>query len=245
MSFYNMLFGVNPNTDLVLALIELKRFDIERFRDCGVDFDDEQIWVYTRTGGRNREDFPNDKIVSNPHYIYDEDDDFDPTYATYYFRFPDEIREDIHALQDIEKNGISAALIRHVMKTFRREKTSEEIREDIREEHREIVRDLRMTGDAAEFNGHTVVPLSDSGMFSILRAAEENDGEFLGAYFGALPLEVVVTTDIECALRGYRKIDVKTTWKIDTDRWERWKAMYSEKFPKAVAKIQEEIDGRA
>lgn len=32
MSFYNLLFGVNPHTDIILALIGLKKCDIERFR---------------------------------------------------------------------------------------------------------------------------------------------------------------------------------------------------------------------
>ena len=86
MTMYNMLFGKNPDTKDILAVIGLKEGYIERFRDCWVE--DDEICVLTRTGGGNREDFPNEILTSNPYYIYDEDDDFDSTYATYHFSIP-------------------------------------------------------------------------------------------------------------------------------------------------------------
>jgi beta-lactamase class A len=122
MSFYNLLFGVNPHTDIILALIGLKKCDIERFRNCGIDFNNKKIWVYTRTGGGNREDYPNILLTTNPYYLYDEDDDFDTTYATFYFRFPQDIEEDIMALKDPCKYGISGKLISWVLKTLNLER---------------------------------------------------------------------------------------------------------------------------
>ena len=97
MSMYNMLFGQNPNSDIVLALIGLKESDIERYRDCGLENtgDEYLIYVYTRTGGRNREDYPNELLTENEYYIRDEDDEFDSTYATYYFNIPTDIKQDI------------------------------------------------------------------------------------------------------------------------------------------------------
>ena len=86
MTMYNMLFGKNPDTKDILAIIGLEEGYIERFRDCWIDID--EICVFTRTGGGNREDFPNVILTSNPYYLYDEDDDFDSTYATYHFRIP-------------------------------------------------------------------------------------------------------------------------------------------------------------
>jgi hypothetical protein len=86
---YNLLFGKNPETADILKVIGLAESDVERFRDCGVDQAHNQIWVYTRTGGGNREDYPNEALTSSPHYLYDEDDDFDCTYATYYFSIPE------------------------------------------------------------------------------------------------------------------------------------------------------------
>lgn len=88
MSLYNMLFGMNPDTDKILSVLSLDKDEIERFRDCGVNEAKGQIWIYTRTGGGNREDYPNEILTSHPNYLYDEDDDFDSTYATYYFSIP-------------------------------------------------------------------------------------------------------------------------------------------------------------
>lgn len=102
MSFYNMLFGINPDYKKILSLLDLKEEDIERFRDCGLK--DGRIYIYTRTGGDNRECFPNEILTSNPHYLYDENDDFDSTYATYYFSIPeDENNMKEVGLQDVEK----------------------------------------------------------------------------------------------------------------------------------------------
>ena len=87
MSLYNMLFGMNPEASDILGLIGINVGDVERFRDCFIA--DGQIQVYTRTGGGNRESYPNKVLTSNQYYIYDEDDTYDCTYATYYFKIPE------------------------------------------------------------------------------------------------------------------------------------------------------------
>lgn len=109
MSMYNLLFGRNPNTDVILAILGLKQNDVERFRDCG--FLDDGIYIYTRTGGGNREDYPNEKLTGSPYYISDVDDDFDTTYATFYFKFPDEIKDDVEKFKNVRENGITGKLI--------------------------------------------------------------------------------------------------------------------------------------
>ena len=86
MTMYNMLFGKNADTKSILATIGLKEGYIERFRDCWIDGN--EICILTRTGGWTREDFPNVILTSNSYYMYDEDDDFDRTYAIYHFRIP-------------------------------------------------------------------------------------------------------------------------------------------------------------
>lgn len=123
MSLYNMLFGVNQRTPILLATLGLTTSDVPRFRDCYVK--DGRIVIYTRTGGGNRryydseescrENYPEDfdvdsgneipdgpwnsTLTSNPFYERDEDDDFDCTYASFYFRFPDKFRDDLLALE--------------------------------------------------------------------------------------------------------------------------------------------------
>ena len=88
MSLYNILFGKNPDTAAILSALSLSEASIQRFRDCWIDEDNNRIVIYTRTGGGNREYFPNEALTSHPLYLYDEDDDFDNTYASYYFSLP-------------------------------------------------------------------------------------------------------------------------------------------------------------
>lgn len=114
MSMYNLLFGKNEDADKLLEILGLTKKDIGRFRDAYVT-PDGQIAVYTRLGGGNRECLdPGDDHESEEHWCYrpeierlqnhdwydrDEDDDYDCTYATFYFDVPEEIKE---KLKDME-----------------------------------------------------------------------------------------------------------------------------------------------
>lgn len=85
---------------------------VARFRDAWVEKSDDGpvIAVYTRQGGGNRECFCgsepdrahvpeqcyaacNEALAAHPLYLRDADDSFDATYATFYFRAPDEFRD--------------------------------------------------------------------------------------------------------------------------------------------------------
>ena len=84
---------------------------VARFRDAWVEKDGggPVIAVYTRQGGGHREcccagpgrqHVPeqccaacNEALAAHPLYLRDADDDFDATYATFYFRGPEEWRE--------------------------------------------------------------------------------------------------------------------------------------------------------
>lgn len=121
MSLYNMLFGVNAGAPLLLATLGLNVGDVPRFRDCYIEGD--KIVIYTRTGGGNRDyydseqscrdcypeyfegaDTPsgpwNSDLQENEYYLYDEDDDFDCTYASFYFRFPEAYDADLKAIAE-------------------------------------------------------------------------------------------------------------------------------------------------
>jgi len=120
MSLYNMLFGQNPNTAVLLAMIGLAPNEVPRLRDTFVVERDGKpvIAVYTRVGGGNREHwdytYPNDapgpdcpcpacraRHVLGKHelYLHDEDDDYDSTYATYFFKVPDKLVEFLGSMQ--------------------------------------------------------------------------------------------------------------------------------------------------
>ncbi len=114
MSLYNMMFGKNPLSDVLLRIINLTQDDCGRFRDVSLT-EEGNIIVYTRNGGGNRDcwdlgssdsglfevskdcDCPGcvitHKLPNHPNYIKDYDDDFDCTYAYIEFSPPEEFRE--------------------------------------------------------------------------------------------------------------------------------------------------------
>ena len=95
MSLYNMLHGTNPLAGLYLGMLGLSPSNVGRFRDCYLK--DDTIAVYTRNGGGNREDYEEvfEELSQHENYLYDEDDDFDCTYATIYFSIPKEYEADV------------------------------------------------------------------------------------------------------------------------------------------------------
>jgi hypothetical protein len=94
-----MLNGFNPNAGPILAALDLDPRQIERFRDAsfGKDGDQPVLHIFCRTGGGNREDYPNTVLTSHPSYLRDHDDDYDPTYAHYYFRIPQTVLDELTA----------------------------------------------------------------------------------------------------------------------------------------------------
>lgn len=96
MSLYNMLFGMNPDTDKLMTLLGKSPADFGRFRNCYLE--DGYIVVHTRCGGGNREGYEDmfDEISQHPWYSHDQDQDFDCTYADIFFKIPEGI--DLSAL---------------------------------------------------------------------------------------------------------------------------------------------------
>jgi hypothetical protein len=90
MSLYNMLFGENKSqASFLFSLLNKTPSDFGRYRDIYVTED--HIVVHTRNGGGNREYFEEvfEELNNHPLYDYDEDDDYDCTYANIYFRHPE------------------------------------------------------------------------------------------------------------------------------------------------------------
>lgn len=90
---YNTLFGENGESGFLLKLLGKQADDFGRYRDVYVT--EEHIVVHTRCGGGNRESYQDvfDEMEKHPLYVYDEDDDFDCTYADIYFKHPEEYKE--------------------------------------------------------------------------------------------------------------------------------------------------------
>lgn len=113
MSLYNMLFGVNPFSSVLLQMLGTSPYNIPRYRDCFLSEDGTEIIIHTRTGGGNRDAYEkggeyweegqsdNDALRVLPGFKYDEDDDFDCTYANFHFDIPAAFHEQVVLLKDL------------------------------------------------------------------------------------------------------------------------------------------------
>lgn len=112
MSLYNLIHGRNPAAPILLAVLnKVQPIDVGRFRDAWVEADGDQlvIRVHTRNGGGNRECWCEpaedhwclveaiDSMQNHPWYLRDEDDDFDYTYADFYFVVDPAATQAIHS----------------------------------------------------------------------------------------------------------------------------------------------------
>lgn len=102
---YNVLFGENGSQkDFLFTILGKTTGDFGRYRDIYVT--ETHIVVHTRNGGGNRDDYEYvfDEMSEHPLYAYDEDDDFDCTYANIYFNHP---TEHIDVLKEMAKGTIT------------------------------------------------------------------------------------------------------------------------------------------
>ena len=110
MGLYNVLFGVNPLTGVLLKMLDIDqpegKWRSGRFRDIFLNDGGTRIYLYTRNGGGNRECWGEsdvdaegnctcpgctieEHLPKHLNYICDADDDFDCTYATVTFSVPE------------------------------------------------------------------------------------------------------------------------------------------------------------
>jgi hypothetical protein len=104
---YNLVLGdgnEGVRGSLVLTLLGVPPEDrvrvVGRFRDAWVERQGDApplLVIYTRNGGGNREDLAEaiEAMQAHPLYVRDEDDAFDPTYATFWFRVPEECPSEV------------------------------------------------------------------------------------------------------------------------------------------------------
>jgi hypothetical protein len=103
MSMYNLMHGTNPFAALLVRLVGFTSpvEQIPRLRDCYVDADD-NIVVFTRTGGGNRADYEeeNRRLTLMPGYLRTEDWATDTTYAKWVYQPQERHRDMVRQLGD-------------------------------------------------------------------------------------------------------------------------------------------------
>lgn len=244
MNFYNMLFGMNAQSDLLLAVIGLRKSDVERFRDCFVSDDGATIQVYTRTGGGNREDYPNLTMRALPSWRGSEDDDFDCTYCTDTFAVPVEFVDDVKGLSDILSNGLRTEFAQYLGRTLRRPPTDTDKNAAAYESERAAIGRLRHS----MANGHTFVPHDDYSAEQALKLAEANGGK-LRSCWGILPLVLEVKRDFipfpnardDGTRLSMTRVKVNCLWKIDAAYWAHMQERWSSVYPLAMAEVAESV----
>lgn len=95
MSLYNMVCKSNPVGGLLLVAIGLHPNEVPRIRDVWTNEELDEVTVFTRTGGGNREEYAeqNDAMTRNEYYLRNNDWEMDATYAEWHFRLPVEATE--------------------------------------------------------------------------------------------------------------------------------------------------------
>jgi len=126
MSLYNMLFGYNPLTGVVLSALNIDTSNIPRFRDAYYNAEDNHLVILTRTGGGNRDHYENmdsrrnswwceldvpteddlagpynEDLRKHPNFLWDQDDDFDNTYAVFFYSVPEAFEPIFNTYKDI------------------------------------------------------------------------------------------------------------------------------------------------
>lgn len=125
MSLYNLLFGRCESAGTALAMLGATTDKVPRFRDAYLFLDEPtkepRIAIYTRTGGGNRYWYEslerrmategrdtdpsgpfNEDLRALPGFLYDRDDCFDNTYATFVYEVPQEYRDEVRAALTVE-----------------------------------------------------------------------------------------------------------------------------------------------
>lgn len=161
MSLYNMLFGCNPLTPILLYILDIDQPDGKwksgRFRDIYLNEDGTKIILFTRNGGGNRscwrmesgelsvpcyeiETKPENlcpgciityHLPKHPNYICDYDDEFDSTYAYIEFSVPEKWKELCKQLATGEKPKTVSGKFMDIVREIEG-KSPEELKEDER-----------------------------------------------------------------------------------------------------------------
>ena len=245
MTFYNMLFGMNAQSDLLLAVIGLKRVDVERFRDCSASNDGSAITVYSRTGGGNRESYPNLIMRKRPEWQGSQDDDFDSTYCTDEFSVPEQWRGDVVGLGDVLTHGLRSEFARHLAATLQREPSQADKDQAA---HDAEAAALKRT-EHFMANGHTFVPWTDSALIVALDLGEKNGGE-LRSCWGIMPLSISVCRDVQPYPKApdqrlretLNRVSLGYEWKIDGAYWAHMQKRFTASHPVTMAKITEAVN---
>lgn len=118
MSLYNMVNGFNPACVMIMPMLGRRADEYPRFRDCFVSEDGQNIVIYTRVGGGNRNcGFGEEELYEDENFLRTYDDEGDSTYGFYEFKVPDKWKPDFDKILAGELKQVSDEYVTH-LKSF-------------------------------------------------------------------------------------------------------------------------------
>lgn len=111
MSLYNLVMGENTGLRLLVApFLPVPPEAFPRYRDVFLLDEDQpnfnqHVFVYTRTGGNNREAYGDETLSDAPNFVSEYDDTFDNTYCTFAYSVPEDLIADYNLIRDLPPKG--------------------------------------------------------------------------------------------------------------------------------------------
>lgn len=131
MALYTQLFGENKEATSILGFANLNREMFPRYRDVFLCDDGNNVIVYTRIGGPNRNNYKQQikNIKQHKQFIKDYDDEYDNTYAYFKFKVLPEYLDTTKIMFDEEPLTVWKLFERHIENA--KDPNSEEYKKDL------------------------------------------------------------------------------------------------------------------
>lgn len=131
MALYTQLFGENKEATSILGFANLNREMFPRYRDVFLCDDGNNVIVYTRIGGPNRNNYKQQikNIKQHKQFIKDYDDKYDNTYAYFKFKVLPEYIDTTKIMFDEEPLTVWELFERHLKRA--KDPNSEEYKKDL------------------------------------------------------------------------------------------------------------------
>lgn len=131
MALYTQLFGENKEATSILGFANLNREMFPRYRDVFLCDDGNNVIVYTRIGGPNRNNYKQQikNIKQHKQFITDYDDKHDNTYAYFKFKVLPEYIDTTKIMFDEEPLTVWELFERHLKRA--QDPNSEEYKKDL------------------------------------------------------------------------------------------------------------------
>lgn len=235
-------YDLPPREDILLAVLGLRRYDIEALFNVANIPDGSRIRIRTRGGGENRPRVTNDAMRALPSWINSVDDPENPDFCIDVFNVAATWRTDITKLPTIVPDGMRPQFAAMIATTLNRMPTpDDEAGGGVDIEERDF-----FTEQFEQVFGedYLYAPRNDRAMAKFLALAEANAGHLKGPV-QVLPLMIRTQADFYAPADPVNLIRLRTwvarMWEIDDAYWTHCKTRWATTYPQAIALIETKL----